>query len=149
MELTDVPEDHPQYEAVRFAFENGLMAAMSEEGSEEGTDVFGIDTDASNADLLGAIYAYIGGGRNPEEALALLTGYGIIPEDTELENVLTQGFAYSTLENLAAAFGVEWTAPEADTGADSETAEETAMTRGSLAALLYQFNNDTSEEPEE
>ena len=62
--------DNPEYgvdhrwtpdEAVRYAFENGLMAPL-------GDDAFGVDEPASNADLMAALYVEVGGPLDADEA---------------------------------------------------------------------------------
>ena len=128
IELSDVAEDHPQYEAVRFVFDNGLMAVK--EGTE---DEFGVDDPATVADIMGAMYAYIGGARDPEEALGLFASYGIASPEMVLEDELTGETAVQLLGSLAGAFGVDWTAE----------ADDTVLTRGDLAELFLRFDSET------
>ena len=128
IELSDVAEDHPQYEAVRFAFDNGLMAVK--DGTE---DEFGVDDPATVGDIMGAMYAYIGGARDPEEALGLFASYGSASPDLVLEDELTGEAAVELLSSLASAFGIDW----------SSDADDTVLTRGDLAELLMKFDGET------
>ena len=76
--LVDAPEGSDHYEAVRFAFEAGLMAAPDGE-------TFGVDAPATQGDLLSAALALIGGPLDAEEALATFSGYGLAPADADLD----------------------------------------------------------------
>lgn len=67
----DCGEEHPQYEAVRAVFENGLMAPISD-------TAFGVDTTATVGDQVAACYVLLGGSLNPEEALAYLAQFGLV-----------------------------------------------------------------------
>lgn len=122
--FTDVPEDHEQYEAVRFAFENGLMAPAAE-------DAFGVDAPATAGDLYTALYVLVGGDLNPEDAVAFFAGYGLASEDTALDTEVTEADAVGVMSMLAQLMGLEWTA---------DAAEE-PVTRGDLAVLVGEFVN--------
>ena len=119
VEFTDVTEEGAyDYSAVRFIYENGLMAPKSE-------DTFGVEDPASVGDFLGALYAMLGGTPNaPEEALEALSGAGLVAADTDLNAPLTE----QQLCDLLTAVGVP--------GMTTDTPDAT-MTRGDLAELLY------------
>ncbi len=123
--FTDVPEEHPHYAAVRFAYEKGFMAA-------QGEDTFGADSEANTGDLCAALYVLAGGGPNaPEEGYALLAQFGLIPADTTIETPLTNALSDNIIISfVSAAYGVQL---------ESDVTEETAdlvMTRGELAEQI-------------
>ena len=119
VELTDVPEDHPLYEAVRFAFENGLMKPVAE-------DAFGVDEPATNGDLLAAMHALAVGPAEPEEALAFFAGYGLVPGDIDLSEPMDP----ADIDALASALlGEEVVLTEG---------QET-LTRGEFAVIMQSF----------
>lgn len=70
--FTDITEDDFFFEAVRFAFENGFMAPT-------GDDTFSPKDEATLGDLAAFFYTLIGGPRIPDEAIAFLSGYEIVP----------------------------------------------------------------------
>ncbi|MBR4442026.1 MAG: insulinase family protein [Clostridia bacterium] len=125
VEFADVPEDHEQYEAVRFVFENGMMAPKAE-------DAFGVDDPATAGDLYTALYVLVGGDLNPEDAVAFFAGYGLAPADIDIDSEITEADAVSVMSALAQLMGLEWNA---------EAAEE-AVTRGDLAVLTSQYLAD-------
>ena len=123
--FTDLPEDHPHYAAVRFAFENGYMAA-------QGEDVFGTDSEANVGDLCATLYVIAGGGPNaPEEGYQLLAQYGMVPADVTPDMPLTNKLCDTIIINFVSlAYGVQL---------ESDVTEETAdlvMTRGELAEQI-------------
>ena len=122
VEFTDVGEDHAQYEAVRFVFENGLMAA-------KGDDAFGVDDPATAGDLFTALYVLVGGDLNPDDAIAFFAGYELAPADITADAEITDADAVSVMSALAGLMGLEW---------DDEAAEE-PVTRGDLAVRLEQY----------
>jgi len=129
--FSDCTEEHPYYDYVRFAFENGLMAPASE-------TAFGADDPATLGDLAVACYVLLGGGQNAEEAVAYLAQYGIVPAvaaDTALNH---EALVAYTL-NFGAALGVPVTAdmlPAFEDAAAPATRAETALMIGSLYQLL-------------
>ena len=131
VELTDVSADHPQYEAVRFAFEEGLMSAQD--------GVFGVDEKATIGDLAKALYVFAAGESTDDAAgaAALLSQYGLVPADADIAGELTEQQAVESLNTLATLFG----AP----GFLSADAPETVYSRGNLAEILKAFN-DTLEQ---
>ncbi|MBQ8953962.1 MAG: insulinase family protein [Clostridia bacterium] len=124
--FSDLTEEHEQYEAARFAYENGLMAPLSE-------DAFGVDEPATTGDVLTALYVLVGGDLTPDDALAFFAQYGMASADLDLDEVITASDAADTMASLAALMGMEWSADEA--------ADE-VMTRGDLAVMLDQFLTD-------
>ncbi len=80
VELTDVTEDYPYYSYVRAVYENAYMLPISE-------TEFGVNAPATLGDLATAMYIAVGGDNNAEDAIAFLSGYGILsaaPADTVL-----------------------------------------------------------------
>ncbi len=123
VEFVDVPEDNEYYEAVRFAFENALMAAQTD-------DTFGVDDPATVGDLMAAIYSYMGGAPNsPVDARDWLAGHGLVEEDLDVETELTEEFLCFIMQN---GLGV---------GLSTDT-PETVVTRGDLADLLLMVFGD-------
>ena len=127
--LNDVPEDHPQYEAVRYAFESGYMAPVDEEN-------FGVDEPATAGDLLTALYVMVGGTADTDEALAFFGEYGLAAPDTDPAAAITGVEASSLMSGLAGLMGLEWQDPDA---------QDAAMTRGDLAQALFDFETALSE----
>ncbi len=121
--LTDVGEDREDYEAIRFAYENNLMALTGE-------NAFSPDAPATVGDLFAALYALIGGAPNaPEEAIAAFAQLGLAPEGTAAADALTFAFRDQTLSGFGALAGVQF--PAIGEGRETET-----MTRGQLAQDL-------------
>ena len=129
--LADLPEDHPHYAAVRYVFENGLMAAQSD-------DAFGVDSPATVGDLCAAIYVMIGGSPNAaEEAYEFLAGYGLVPAEYAIDTEMTNAISDELIINIVSAvYGVVL---------ESDVTEETAnviMTRGELAEQIKMLNEE-------
>ena len=122
VELTDVPEDHPNHDAVRFAFENNLMLPLTE-------DVFGVDEPATNGDLLGAMYALMGYGPDAEEALATFAEYGLADPATDLAAAAPTQDIFGLISALV---GQEVPA----------TTEAESVTRGEFAQILMDLFNE-------
>lgn len=117
--LTDVPEDHEHYQAIRFAVENGCMSLR-----EDGT--FSPDDPATVGDFLGGLYILIGGGSNdPEGCREVLASYGLISADQDLDAELSEGLLCDILAALGA--GMTTDDPAA------------AVTRADLADLFMQL----------
>ena len=72
--LADVTEDLWCYDAVRGCYEAAMVFPLSE-------GEFGVEADATLGDLATAMYILVGGDNSPEDAIAFLSGYGIIPAD--------------------------------------------------------------------
>ena len=126
--LNDVDENSEYYEAVRFVFENGLMAPKAE-------DAFGVDDDSTVGDLAAALYVLVGGAPNaPEEATEFLAGYGIVPADAAADTVLTNGLSDTIFVNFGAAVGLPLQADE-----PNETTDQ-PLSRGGLADQLYMLS---------
>lgn len=118
IELVDVPEGSEYYEAVRFVFESGFMAPLTE-------DTFGVDEDAINADFLAPISYAVGGPADAEAGRDFLAQYGLVDPELDLSAGLTEGFVCSLLNNLGV--GLSTDTPDA------------VMSRGDLADLLFQL----------
>ncbi len=96
----DLPEDHPDYAAVRYVYENFLMAPLGE-------TVFGVDQPAAFGEFAGAIYGALGGGADMQaDAVAYLAGFGILPADKPLESTMTREELCVYTACLLEAFGV-------------------------------------------
>ena len=119
VELTDVPEGSAHYEAVRYAFEQGMMAPLTE-------DAFGVDEPATADDLYGAVNTLLGGGRDAAEAVSMLAEYGLADADADL----TAPIAPDDVWSLFSALVGEEVAPL------TETASPDAVTRGEFAEML-------------
>ena len=121
----DLPEDEPRYEAVRFAFEEGLMAPA-------GDTVFGVEDGATVGDLCGALYVLIGGDMYaPEDGLATMQQYGIVDAAAQVDDALTGSACEQILSVFTTAIGMEYT-PDAEAG-------EEVMTRGDLAQKVLDY----------
>ena len=131
VEFTDAAEGSEHYEDVRFAFEEGLMAPLSE-------DSFGVDEPATNGDVLAAMYALAGGTRDADEALAAFTEYGLVSGDVDLAAPADPEDVWTLLSALVG----EPVEPL------TETSQPDAATRGELAAMLRAFA-ESMEEAEE
>lgn len=127
VEFTDAAEGSEYYDAVRFAFENGLMAPKAD-------DFFGADDPATAGDFFGAIYVLIGGPTGAaQEAMETLAEYGLVPDGVEAATELTVGSSAELFSTVTAALGAPWT-PEVEAGT-----EEQPLTRGQMAQLLKTF----------
>ena len=119
VELTDVPEDSEYYDAVRFVFENQIMAPRGE-------DTFGVDDTATAGDLMAALYVCYGYTPNaPEDARAWLAGFNLVDPEMDLDTELNEEFLCHIFAN---GVGV---------GISTDTPEE-LVSRGDLADLLFQ-----------
>ncbi len=118
----DVPEGSDHYEAVRFAFENGLMDPASE-------DAFGVDEVATQGDMLAAANVLIGGERDAHEALAAFVEYGLASNDTDLGAPLAADDFWGMMSALTGG----------TVTAMVEPADPNAVTRGELAEMLNAF----------
>ena len=78
----DAAEGSDHYEAVRFAFENGLMLPLGE-------TAFGVDEPATEGDLLAAMHVLVGGETDPGEALAAFAELGLVGADDDLATPVT------------------------------------------------------------
>lgn len=131
VEFTDCTAEHPYYDYVRFAFENGLMLPV-------GDTTFGADESATLGDFAMACYVLLGGGQNPEEAVAYLAQYGIVPAEAA-STALTHEQLVAYTVNFATALGVPVTAdllPAFEDAAAPATRAETAMMLVSFYQML-------------
>ena len=122
MELADAPEGSEHYEAVRFAFEQGMMDPAAE-------DAFGVDAPANLGDLLAAVNVLIGGGKDADAALAALSDYGLVDPGADLSAPVAPGDVWPLLSALVGQNLEPLT----------ETADPDAVTRGELAEMLMAF----------
>ena len=124
VELTDVPEGSEFYDAVRLVFEEGLMAAKTE-------DTFGVDDPATAGDVYGALYVVIGGSPNAaEEAMEYLGQYGLVPEGLTVDSELTHGMSDQIFVMFGAAIGLDLQADEPNETTDLP------ITRGEMAQQI-------------
>lgn len=129
--FSDCTEEHPCYEYVRFAFENGLMAPVDE-------TTFGADEAATLGDVAVAYYVLLGGGQNAEEAVAYLAQFGIIPAEAADTPLTREALVAATL-NFGAALGAPVTAdmlPSFEDAAAPATRAETTMMIVSFYQML-------------
>ena len=127
--LTDVPEDREDFRAIRFAYENGLMALKGEAS-------FAPDENAVAGELYAALYVVIGGAPNAEEeAMETFAQYGLVPAGVTGDTELTFGLRNQIMSAFGAA--VEMELPAIGAGQ-----EELVMTRGQLAQDLKIFDDE-------
>ena len=127
VEFTDCTADHPLYDYVRFAFENGLMAPA-------GDAFFGADEQATLGDVAVACYVLLGGGQNAAEAVSYLAQYGIVPAMDPVTPITCEDLAACTL-NFGTALGAPVTADMLPTFADLSA----PATRAEAAMYLVEF----------
>ena len=118
-ELSDAKEGDAHYEAVRFAFEQGLMLPLTDEA-------FGTEEPASLGDLLAAAYVLAGGSCDAEEALAVFADYGLVPANADLAAPIAPEDVWGIFSALTGS----------EIPALVETAAPDAVTRGELAEAL-------------
>lgn len=133
VEFKDISADDSAYEAIRFAFENGYMTALSD-------DSFGPDEDVTLGELASAFYIMIGGNYDPETAIAFFASYGVLPYASP-EDTLTREDLVICTYYFCYALGIEY--PEAALSdfplENLERAEENAS-RADLAAIILGLN---------
>ena len=118
----DVAEDNEHYEAIRFAFESGMIAPKAD-------GIFAPDDPATVRDYLGGLYVLMGGGSSDAEACReFLAGYGIVSADEDLDAELTEEFLCRVLNAVAGQEIMTTDTPDA------------VVTRGDLADLYFQMN---------
>ncbi|MBQ8072156.1 MAG: insulinase family protein [Clostridia bacterium] len=126
--LSDVPADHESYAAIRFAYENGLMALT-------GADTFSPDAEATAGNLYAALYLLIGGAPNAEEeALATFSQYGLVPEGVTGDQPLTFALRNQVMSVFGSLVGMEFPAI-------GDGQEDAVMTRAQLAQDLTIFDD--------
>ena len=97
-EFKDVEEGSEHFDAIRSAYESGLLLPK-----EEG--VFAPDDPATAGDFLGALCVLAGIGSNdPVAARDTFAGYGLVPADLDVASPLQEDFLCGILAN---AFGVQ------------------------------------------
>jgi hypothetical protein len=127
VEFTDCTADHPLYDYVRFAFENGLMAPA-------GDAFFGADEQATLGDFAVACYVLLGGGQDAAEAVSYLAQYGIVPA-VDPATPLTGEELVARTQNFCTAVGVPVTADMLPTFEDLSA----PVTRAEAAMYLVEF----------
>lgn len=125
--LADVTEDQWYYEAVRYAYENGLMAPAAE-------DRFGALDDTCMGELAGGFCQLIGVTSDPQEAINFLASYGILTPDTAVDEKLTREDLIVCSYYFLAGIGVEPAA--AELGEYPDAADVNPELAGILAWLL-------------
>ncbi len=124
--LSDVPEDSPAFDAIRFVFENGLMLP-------EG-DAFMPEESATLRDLAGALYVLVGGpSGNPDEALAALSSYNLISSYTDENEPLTKGTLLTHFQTFCN------NAMESNFPLELGEETDTIVSRADLASILSEF----------
>lgn len=123
--LTDVSEDNPHYEAIRRAFEGGLMTA------EDGA--FAPDRTLTLGEFAVPLYVAVGGSADAEEAIAFLAQYGIVPAEPA-DTELTREDAATCGANFCAAMGVA--VQELTLGEYPDAAEVAEGAEGTWAWML-------------
>ena len=100
LQITDITEDSPFYEALRFAFENSLMEAVS--GSE-----FGADLPATLGEFSQIMITILGGAFSQEESIAYLAQFGIVPSEPAETQLTVSELDGLSCNFLAVAAGVQ------------------------------------------
>ncbi len=126
-EFEDVPEDHPLYEAVRFAYENNLMQPLTETS-------FGVDEMADKEDLLLAFFVLAGGTPDADEMVTFMTQNGIIEAEEDLTELIRPDDVWQLLSMAAGTPAEPLT----------ETASPDSVTRGELCEMLQVFMESVS-----
>ena len=98
VELTDVDESHPNYEEIRAVFEAGFMEAP--EGA------FLPENGLTLGELAMPLYLLIGGTADAQEAIEVLSGYGILPGEP-VDTPLTRDDVVTMMVNFFTAIGLE------------------------------------------
>ena len=124
MEFTDVSEDREDYDAIRFAYEEGTMMPLGE-------DYFGLDEHARVGELAAYLYMLVGGDYNEAEALSFLQGYRIFPMTNTVSDEMTRTEAVQALVRLLKAAQVE-----VDNAKPTETLEDGGSLPTALAWAL-------------
>ena len=118
----DVTEDNEHYEAIRFAYESGMITPKAD-------GIFAPDDPATVRDYLGGLYLLLGGGTADAEACRdLLAGYGIVSAEEDLDAELTEEFLCRVLNAVAGQELMTTDTPDA------------VVKRGELADLYFQLN---------
>ena len=127
VEFTDCTADHPLYDYVRFAFENGLMAP-------NGDAFFGADEQATLGDFAVVCYVLLGGGQNAAEAVSYLAQYGIVPAEDPATPLTGEDLVACT-QNFCTTVGVPVTADMLPAFEDLAA----PVTRAQAAMYLVEF----------
>ncbi len=127
VEFTDCGEDHPNYEHVRFGFEQGYLAPVE-------ATLFGVDQPANLGEYTAALYVLIGGSLVPDEAIAYLSQFGVVPA-AEAATPLTREALIAYTVNFGAATGMEITPAQLPAFEDMTA----VATRAEVAWVLYHF----------
>ena len=122
--FADAPEGSDAYEPVRFVYEQGFMAPLSD-------DAFGVDEPATAGDLLAAAYALTGGEADADAALAFFAQYGLADADADLSAPIAPEEVWDLLSALVGQ----------QLDPLTQTADPAAVTRGELASALTAFVN--------
>ncbi len=125
VEMADVTEEYDHYEAVRYVYENRLMAMSTE-------TEFGAKNTAAVGDLAGALYSVLGGDASEQdEAVEFLASYGMLPANAAAADALSEAGAMDILSAFSEALGLTF---EAD-----PTVSEELLTRGELAEVIMAY----------
>lgn len=128
--LSDLDEADPFYDALRFVFDEGLMAPVSD--SE-----FGTDLPATLGEYSQVMVALLGGAFTQEDSIAYLEQFGIVPS-APADTALTVGELDALCCNfLAAAAGVQLDEVVLSDLAELGISADDAATRDVLAYLVY------------
>ena len=121
----DLPEDHPHYEAVRYLYDESVLFPLE-------ADRFGVDETATAGDLIGMLYALIGGDASAvDEAIELFAEYDILKADAKADEALSAANAENILKKFSTVLGVNYKI-------DAE-AGDALETRGELAARFVKY----------
>ena len=133
-EITDITEDSPYYEALRFVYENSLIETVSD--SE-----FGTDLPATLGEFSQVMVTLLGGAFTQEDSIAYLAQYGIVPA-ASAETELTVGdLDMLSCSFLAAAAGVQLDSLALEDFAALGVNPDAPATRDMLALEVYYIAN--------
>lgn len=138
VEFTDVPQEHPNYETIRYAFESGLIQPVSD-------TYFGADEAGTLGDLALAVYVVLGGAGTGDDAIAYLSPYGVLPSapaDTQLTNA--EVVLYSCYFSMA--LGLDTSVGSLDS-LDAYTDADTVTDADTLYALMWALGNEIYDVP--
>ncbi len=134
VEITDITEDNPFFDALRFVYESSLMEAVAD--SE-----FGTDLPATLGEFSQVMVTLLGGAFTQEDSIAYLAQYGIVPA-APAETELTVGdLDMLSCNFLAAAAGVQLDELIMTDVTALGIDPESEATRGILALAVYYIAN--------
>ncbi|MBP5162611.1 MAG: insulinase family protein [Spirochaetales bacterium] len=134
VEITDISEDNPFYDALRFVYENSLMEAVAD--SE-----FGTSLPATLGEFSQIMVTLLGGAFTQEDSIAYLAQYGIVPSAPAGTELSVGDLDMLCCNFLAAAAGVQLDSLALEDFAALGIDPEAPATRDMLALEVYYIAN--------